>query len=92
MGKCVPDGGRWGRRCTLKGFVRTNAVVYSIQEICDEAHVPHPIIVLESGRAITAPHSVLIVEALGAYRKDQGQYTSAPLSSLSIRLTEEDCS
>jgi N-carbamoylputrescine amidase len=53
-------------------------VVYSIQEICDEAHVPQPIIVSESGRAITAHHSVLIVEALGAYRKDQGQYISMP--------------
>lgn len=55
-----------------------NAVVYSIQEICDAAHVPHPVIVSESGRAITAHHSVLIVEALGAYRKDQGPYTSTP--------------
>jgi arginine decarboxylase len=47
-----------------------NAVVYSVKEVCDEEQVPHPTLVSESGRAITAHHSVLIVEALGSYRKD----------------------
>ncbi len=47
-----------------------NAVVYSMKEVCDEEQSPHPILISESGRAITAHHSVLIVEALGAYRKD----------------------
>jgi arginine decarboxylase len=32
--------------------------------------VPHPILVSESGRAMTAHHSVLVVETLGAFRKD----------------------
>src|SRR5918996_933824 len=48
-----------------------NAVVYSVKEVCDDEQVPHPILISESGRAITAHHSVLIVEALGAYRKDE---------------------
>ncbi len=42
-----------------------NDVVYSIKEICDEAKVPHPSIVSESGRAVTAHHSVLVVNVLG---------------------------
>lgn len=46
-----------------------NAVVYAIQEVCDAEEVPHPTIITESGRALTAHHSVLVVEALGAYRK-----------------------
>jgi len=48
-----------------------NAVVYSVMEVCDAKSVPHPVLVSESGRAITAHHSVLVVETLGAYRKDR---------------------
>jgi arginine decarboxylase len=48
-----------------------NAVVYSVMEVCDAKQVPHPILISESGRAITAHHSVLVVETLGAFRKDR---------------------
>src|ERR1700681_3980282 len=42
-----------------------NDVVYHIQSVCDEADVPHPIIVSESGRAIAAYHSALVFNVLG---------------------------
>ncbi len=42
-----------------------NDVVYHIQNVCDEAGVPHPTIVTESGRAIAAYHSVLVFNVLG---------------------------
>jgi len=42
-----------------------NDVVSFIQEACDDAKVPHPDIVTESGRALTAHHSVLIFDVLG---------------------------
>jgi arginine decarboxylase len=42
-----------------------NDVVYAVKEICDADSVPHPNIVSESGRAITAHHSVLVVNVLG---------------------------
>ena len=42
-----------------------NDVVYHIQNICDEAEVPHPTIISESGRAISAYHSVLVFNVLG---------------------------
>jgi arginine decarboxylase len=42
-----------------------NDVVYHIQSVCDEAEVPHPAIVSESGRAIAAYHSVLLFNVLG---------------------------
>ena len=48
-----------------------NAVVYSVMEVCDAKSQPHPVLVSESGRAITAHHSVLVVETLGAFRKDR---------------------
>jgi arginine decarboxylase len=42
-----------------------NDVVSFIQEACNAANVPHPDIVTESGRALTAHHSVLIFDVLG---------------------------
>ena len=42
-----------------------NDVVYHIQNVCDEAEVPHPTIVSESGRAVAAYHSVLVFNVLG---------------------------
>lgn len=46
-------------------------IVYSIMEVCDAEEVPHPTIVSESGRAIVAHHSVLIVEAFGSIEKSR---------------------
>jgi len=42
-----------------------NDVVSFIQEACDAAKISHPDIVTESGRALTAHHSVLIFDILG---------------------------
>jgi arginine decarboxylase len=42
-----------------------NDIVYHVQNVCDEAEVPHPSIVTESGRAIAAYHSVLVFNILG---------------------------
>ncbi len=42
-----------------------NDVVYHIQAVCDEAGVPHPTIVSESGRAVVAYHSLLVFNVLG---------------------------
>ncbi len=47
-----------------------NAVVYSVQEICRARDVPEPVLLSESGRAITAHHSVLVVPVLGVHRPD----------------------
>jgi arginine decarboxylase len=42
-----------------------NDVVYHIQTVCDEAGVAHPTIVSESGRAVSAYHSMLVFNVLG---------------------------
>ena len=47
----------------------TNDIVYYVAEVCNAEKVPHPEIVSESGRAIVAHHSVLIVEVFGAIEK-----------------------
>ncbi|HEY3054037.1 MAG TPA: arginine decarboxylase, partial [Thermoanaerobaculia bacterium] len=38
-------------------------------DVCDDEKVPHPHIVSESGRAIVAHHSVLVVQAFGSIEK-----------------------
>lgn len=41
-------------------------VVYRIAEACDSSGVEHPMILSESGRAVTAFHSVLVFDVLGS--------------------------
>lgn len=50
-----------------------NDVVATIQEACDRAGVPHPDIVTEAGRAMTAHHSVLIFDVLGVHEMISGR-------------------
>ncbi|MGV3773795.1 MAG: biosynthetic arginine decarboxylase [Verrucomicrobiales bacterium] len=47
----------------------TNDIVYYIADVCNAEQVPHPDIISESGRAIVAHHSVLLVEVFGAIAK-----------------------
>ena len=49
----------------------TNDIVFYIGEVCNQEGVPHPQIISESGRAIVAHHSVLVVETLGTIEKVQ---------------------
>src|SRR6185503_17749641 len=53
----------------------TNDIVYYIGDVCNAEKVPHPDIISESGRAIVAHHSVLIVEVFGAIEKNAAQET-----------------
>jgi arginine decarboxylase len=51
-----------------------NDVVYTIQQICEEEKVPPPTLVTESGRAVTAYHSVFVTNVLDvADRIEQGR-------------------
>jgi arginine decarboxylase len=47
----------------------TNDVIYYVADVCNAEKVPHPDIISESGRALVAHHSVLIVEVFGAIEK-----------------------
>jgi arginine decarboxylase len=53
-----------------------NDIVYLVQTVCDEANVPHPRIVSESGRAVAAYHSVLVFGTLGV--TSQGNVSELP--------------
>jgi arginine decarboxylase len=50
-----------------------NDIVFALQEICDGAGVPHPTIVTESGRAVVAHHSMLVMDILGVGEFDVGK-------------------
>jgi len=56
-------------------------IVYNIMDVCDDAKVPHPNIVSESGRATVAHHSVLVVQAFGAIEK-------TPLEPIAVRSAD----
>jgi arginine decarboxylase len=46
-----------------------NDIVYYVADVCNAEKVPHPNLISESGRAVVAHHSVLIVEVFGAIGK-----------------------
>ncbi|WP_166825574.1 biosynthetic arginine decarboxylase [Thalassoroseus pseudoceratinae] len=51
-----------------------NDVIYQIKSVCDDAKVPHPNIVSESGRAISAYHSVLLFSVMGAVTRGEAKF------------------
>jgi arginine decarboxylase len=51
-------------------------IIYQIQTTCDEASVPHPNVISESGRAIAAYHAVLVFGTLGV--AEQGDDDDVP--------------
>ncbi|MEY4387704.1 MAG: Biosynthetic arginine decarboxylase [Verrucomicrobiota bacterium] len=51
----------------------TNDIVYYVAEVCNAEKVPHPNLVSESGRAIVAHHSVLVVEVFGSIEKRRNE-------------------
>jgi arginine decarboxylase len=65
---------------TLQEYARD--VVYNIIDVCESEKVPHPTIVSESGRAIVAHHSVLVVEAFGSIEKGS--------ADLALEIRESD--
>jgi arginine decarboxylase len=53
---------------TLQEYARD--IVYNIMDVCDSEKVAHPTIISESGRALVAHHSMLVIEAFGAIEKE----------------------
>jgi arginine decarboxylase len=41
-----------------------DTVVYTVKEVCDDGGAEHPVIVTESGRALTAHHAVLVMPVI----------------------------
>ncbi len=65
------DGSRTSFQSSMNYTMQeyANDVVYSILEVCNSEEIPHPNIVSESGRAIVAHHSVLVLQIFGHIEK-----------------------
>jgi len=50
-----------------------NDIVSTVMDTCDDADVPHPQLVSESGRALVAHHSVLVFNVMGSHRVTHSQ-------------------
>jgi len=59
-----------------------NNIIYALQSVCEEYELPHPHILTESGRAITAHHAMLITEVIDV--------ESVTKKSNPVALEEED--
>lgn len=56
-----------------------NDVVHHVMTVCDEADVPHPELFSESGRAVSAQHSVLVIETLGVASQMRAEFVPATI-------------
>lgn len=59
---------------SLEEYART--VVYGIKSVCDKDNQEHPTIITESGRAIVAPHSILVLEVRDSIEKNPNEKPS----------------
>jgi arginine decarboxylase len=62
-------------------------VVFGMKEVCDLEEVPHPIIVSESGRAITAHHSCVVSQIVGEIRANSSEFDTSFEQGEHILLT-----
>ncbi|MCC6933794.1 MAG: biosynthetic arginine decarboxylase [Deltaproteobacteria bacterium] len=86
---------------TVEEYARD--IVWTIDEVCTQAGVPHPNIITESGRATTAYHSVLVFNVLGiansftngcdpaSVMKNSKQTNVRNMASLLSELTPKNC-
>ena len=75
------DGSRSNYESSMNYTIREYArdVVYNINAVCKDAGVQVPDIVTESGRAVVAPHSILITQVCDRISK-----TATPVEALSV--------
>jgi len=47
-----------------------NNIIWAIGDACEEFNLPHPTVITESGRAVTAHHTVLVSNIIGVERNE----------------------
>lgn len=50
-----------------------NNIIWAIGDACEEHHLPHPMVITESGRALTAHHTVLVSDIIGVERNEYSE-------------------
>jgi arginine decarboxylase len=72
---------------TLEEYARD--IVYNVLDVLDSEGVPHPVLISESGRAIVAHHSVLVVEAFGSIEKESEKEPAATPSESDQKIVAD---
>jgi arginine decarboxylase len=62
-------------------------IVFGMKQVCDLEKVPHPTLVSESGRAITAHHSCVVTQVVGEIKANGMEIDTSPLEDDHILLT-----
>ncbi|MCK0070643.1 biosynthetic arginine decarboxylase [Kordiimonas laminariae] len=73
------------RNYSLQEYVES--VVYGTKQVCDLEGAPHPTLVSESGRAITAHHSCVVTKVIGEIKNDTGLVPTAAVEDEHILVT-----
>ena len=95
--RCVDVGGGLGidyegtrsrSFCSMNYSVEeyANNVVHALWEICEENNLPHPDIISESGRALTAHHAMLITNVTDTGQVPNPKSLSAPEQQVPLIL------
>jgi len=64
-----------------------SGVVFEIKQICDVEEVPHPTLVSESGRAISAHHSCVVMQAIGEVSNSANSVSTEQVEGEHILVT-----
>lgn len=66
------EGTRSRNFCSMNYSIQeyANKIVHSFSEICENKNIPHPRIITESGRAMTAHHAVLVTNVISVEKPD----------------------
>ncbi|WP_409996489.1 biosynthetic arginine decarboxylase [Ferrimonas balearica] len=76
------EGTRSQSSCSVNYSLQeyANNVVYAIGDVCRQYQLPHPRLISESGRAMTAHHAVLIADVIGveAYQPEEDLAAPGP--------------
>lgn len=83
------DGGRSSGPSSMNYTMEDYAsgVVWGVKQICELEDVPHPALVTESGRAITAHHSCVVMRVMGEIANDANPIATDPVDGEHILVT-----
>ncbi len=74
------EGARSRSFCSMNYSVQeyANNIVHTLREVCAEQGLPHPMIISESGRALTAHHAMLITNVIDIDTVPTGDHLAQP--------------
>lgn len=74
------DGTHSRGECSMNYSLQeyANNIVYALRDVCNEQALPHPDIITEAGRAMTAHHAMLITNVIDVEKIQPSQDLEAP--------------